>query len=265
MDRAMQLACLLESIKLKVSGLKKIYIIWRATSHEHLLSYLEIIAQHQDSNILFFCQENISCFKSMVVSCVSKIDTDMMFFLVDDNIFINDVDLYNIKFDCDKYIFSLRLGKSLSACYTMNCKQELPSFVLHNDWLQWEWKLGKCDWGYPLSVDGHIFSTKEILSLISNINFTAPNQLESEMQRCLKDFINRKGLCFEYPKLLNLPINKVQTVNNNYHGEIHQDYLLEMWQKGYKIDNQKIYGIKPISAHQEIELFFIKRGYNDRN
>ena len=265
MNRAMQLHLFLTSIIEKTKPMPYMYIIYRTTDEAHEQSYNELLSIWAKYPIKFIKQNYISEFRPYTLECFDSIKTDKMFFACDDDVFINDIDFRTcLNFNPSEYIFTLRLGTCLTKCYTRQCDQKLPLFKDEgNGILSWEWSKGDCNWNYPLSVNEFIFSTKEIKEMLNNIMFTAPNPLEATMQKYFKDFVSRKGLCFNLPVALNLPVNKVQTANNNVCGHIHQDFLLSKWQEGLQIDGSKIYGIVPESAHQEIDFSFIKRGQID--
>ena len=54
-------------------------------------------------------------------------------------------------------------------------------------------------------------------------------------------------------------LNKVQKENKNIHGDIHQDFLLEQWRAGKRIDYRKLYGLQNISAHQEVTIELVPK------
>ncbi|HPU88612.1 MAG TPA: hypothetical protein PL088_09505, partial [Spirochaetota bacterium] len=121
----------------------------------------------------------------------------------------------------------------------------------------WRWCTGTCDWGYPLSLDGNLYSVHEILALTKAIDFNSPNTYESHLQGYKWLFDHRYGICFKKSVIVNIPLNRVQSDFNNTHGEIHQDYLLSKWEDGVRIDYRKLYGFNNIGVHQEIPIHFI--------
>lgn len=260
MDRPMQLHLLLRSIFEQVDRSIFIFVIYKASNDRYYEAYKWLIKRYGTS-VTFIKQKEENNFKELLVQSLLLILTDKMMFLVDDDVIINPIEISSILWhDASRYILSLRLGKCLNKCYTMQKPQSVPTLSKYNnDLFLWKWSAGEYDWRYPLSVDGHIFNTQEIKNIIKIIEFKAPNSLESAMQIYNNQFLSRNGLCFESPKLVNIPLNRVQTENNNICGSIHQDYLLTQWENGYKIDNSKIYGILPDSAHQEIDIQITRR------
>ena len=128
-----------------------------------------------------------------------------------------------------------------------------------DDLLCWTWQQGMHDWAYPLSVDGHIFSTVEIVALAEHTEFLSPNTFEANLQQYEAFFKRRLGVCYRKSRMVNIPCNKVQTDNANIHGDIHQDELLAKWEHGMRIHYQSLYGMDNKSAHQEIALNYIER------
>lgn len=115
------------------------------------------------------------------------------FFLVDDVVFIEDFDITDfVKFDADKFIPTLRMGMNLKKCYTVQKEQLLPELIADiiddKDKIAWKWDQGVHDWSYPVSLDGHFFSTQEITAMIQLIDFSAPNTLEDQLQKFRRFF-----------------------------------------------------------------------------
>lgn len=259
-DRPLQLYTLLQSMLTNLENLCKIIVLYDVSSEKYEQAYEEIHIDSISDLIHFVKQAN---FKQNLIEVLNNLNTEKVFFLVDDIVFTEPCDLKRIiDIDSDKYVLSLRLGNNIRYSYTVGREQKKPDFFElegTTDLICWEWRNGDIDWGYPLSVDGNIFITKEILCMTSNLDFSAPNSYETELQIFNDILFNRFGLCFKKSKLVNIPINKVQTENTNRAGVIHQDFLLEKWREGYMIDISKLSGIVNYSAHQEIDIKFVKR------
>jgi hypothetical protein len=267
MDRALQLHSLLSSYFEKVKNPSRVVVLYRTTSAEHARSYEEIFRLLNEAGFTQVAgvkQENKASFKSQLVSVMEKSGEDGVFFLVDDIVFIEDFDMQDVlKFDRYKFIPSLRMGANLNYCYTKGTSQPLPAFtdglVSDRDKLCWKWNEAEFDWSYPISVDGHIFSRKEILACCRNTEFNSPNTFEGNLQVFKNIFGRRWGVCYKKSRLVNIPANKVQKENDNRFGGFHQDDLLKMWNDGYKMDYRRLYGFDNSDAHQEIDISFIKR------
>jgi hypothetical protein len=261
-DRALQLHALLSSYYEKVTNPLPVHVLYHTTDIFHQKVYDEVIALFHGHQISFIKQNSKNTFRKDLITLLESLQANKVLFLVDDLIFIEDVNLEDfVKFDPDKFVPSLRLGQNLTYCYTLQKQQPLPEFsnILENDKLFWKWKQGEYDWGYPLSVDGHLFSTQEITSIARLVSFNAPNTFEDGLQRFKRLFSIRAGVCYHKSKIVNIPCNKVQRENENICGNIHQDFLLEQWNKGLRLDYQRLYGVTNVSAHQEIAIELTQR------
>jgi hypothetical protein len=195
---------------------------------------------------------------------LQSVHSEKIFFMVDDVLFIEDFDIEDfVKFDTDKFVPTLRMGLNLNKCYTLQKNQQLPELmpdiIQDEDKIAWQWDRGVFDWSYPLSLDGHFFSAQEIKTMIQMIDFSAPNTLEDQLQHFRRFFLFRKGIAYNKSRIVNIPCNKVQNENKNIHGNLHQDFFLEQWQKGLQMDYRQLYGFNNTSAHQEISFSFIRR------
>jgi len=264
MDRALQLHALLSSYYEKVSHPVPLHVLWRASSEEHRRAYGEVLNLFAGRNISPVYQETRGEFKKILLAILSRASEDKVFFLVDDIVFINDTDMNDfLSIDAHNTVGSLRLGQNLTKAYTVQKKQRLP-FFLENDApdekrLTWIWEDGELDWGYPLSVDGNLFLTAEISALAEHISFHSPNTFESALQPYVKYYAYRRGMCYSAPKILNIPVNRVQRDFDNIYGQYHQDDLLKAWNDGFQMDYRKLYGFINESVHQEVEISLIKR------
>lgn len=260
MDRAMQLHALLASYFEKVINPVPIHLFYKTSNESHQKSYDELISLFSDKLSSVTIQKP---FREEMITLIESIQANKMFFLADDNVFIEDVDMKDFtKFNTLHFVPSLRLGLNLGKSYTSNSEQALPKVfekIDNEGKICWKWKDGMLDWGYPISLDGNIFSTREILTIAKRIPFAGVNSFEANLHRFLKIYQYRYGVCYKKAKLFNIPCNKVQIEVDNRYGNLHQDYLLEKWNQGLQIDYRKFYGFVNESAHQEVTFEFIKR------
>ncbi len=261
-DRALQLYTLLHSYNTKVSESAKIYIIYSASSSAHLKSYDELISEIKSIGMnVFFVREHES-FKATLLSVLYQINTKNIFFLVDDDVFIRETDLTIAKqIDPLCEILSLRHSPHLKRSYTANAELTSPTFTRakKDGLLKFTWFEQNLEWSDPWSVDGQVLSTAELRVLADLSEFKAPNTFE----QALKSFNSlckfRFGLCYEESKIVNLPINRVQTEVSNRSGNISADYLLKCWNDGLMLDVRSLEKHIPLSPHEEHALGFVKR------
>ena len=263
-DRALQLHALIFSCLEKVASPVPLHILYHTSTPAHRKAYNEVREIFSDNNVSFIKQNSDNSFRSNLISLLKSVNSEKIFFLVDDVLFIEDFDIEDfVKFDADKFVPTLRMGLNLKKCYTIQKDQPLPelipTIIKDEDKITWQWDHGVYDWSYPLSLDGHFFSTQEITTMIQLVDFSAPNTLEDQLQKFRRFFLFRKGIAYKKSRIVNIPCNKVQIENKNLYGDLHQDYLLKQWQKGYQMNFRSLYGFMNESAHQEIPFRFIKR------
>lgn len=258
-DRALQLHGLLSTLREKVCPDLTVHVIYLASSISHRKAYDDVHDIFEKQNVRFVQQRNTHSFRADLLEILFSLSCDMLFFLVDDMLFTELVNLDDIlKFDPDAFVPSLRMGQNLTNCYVLQTPQPLPHFLDHpdseNDKIIWHWDKGELDWSYPLSVDGHFFARREMTAMAALISFSAPNSFEDQLQIFRPLFNKRYGIAYKKSKIVNIPCNRVQNETKTLSGNTHPDELLAQWQKGYQIDFKKLYGMANESAHQEIAL-----------
>jgi len=262
-DRAFQLDALLESYFEKVINPANLIILYKATTPGHGKAYHEVMDRfcNQSSSIKFI--EQTGGFRDCLLSLLSEIRTKSIFFLVDDIIFINSVDLSIFsRVNSRKAILSLRLSPNLKNSYTTGRNQSPPQFSpskIATDLFEFKWFEKGCEWSDPWSVDGNIYSTAEISTLSRISQFNAPNSYEDALKSFGDIALDRTGYCFSQSKILNLAINRVQTEIENLSGEITPEFLLGQWNKGLKMDRSMFELHIPSSPHEEHAIQFRSR------
>jgi len=260
-DRAMQLHALLSSFFDTKIGECRIVVIYAASTETHRNAYDEVAAIFHN-RVKFVEQGMFTSLKSCLVHTVSDLPNGKIFFLVDDIVFTEVVDYrFLASVNLSDTIFSLRMGEHLDYSYVVASKQPLPvALKVQENYLTWNWREGSLDWGYPLSVDGHIFTTAEVLLWAKHLNYSSPSSFEGSLQRLRPVYICKRGMSFRKSRLVNIPANRVQSEVANFHGEVHQDDLLMQWNAGLAIDQSKFIGWSNCSVHQEADFKFIRRG-----
>jgi len=255
-DRACQLELFIRSMKefFKEFNDHQIKILYKSSNYEFEKGYRKVISIHNDSNIQWI--QEVQNFQKSLISIIDFKDKYSVFF-VDDNVFKEPFSLEDKQFKIfterkDILALSLRLHPRLNYCYPARLKQVSPPMdkdVVFN----WFGKPG--DFGYPMSLDGHIFETRNIQYYFLNHRYNGPNDLESQM--AMQPIPIPNMICYEKSRIINIPVNKVQNYNNNVHGNIPANYLNEQFLAGKLISMDNIRGIDNHSCHQEIELLLI--------
>lgn len=254
-NRPAQLDLFLESMQSSWNHQNIVNVIYKSTTPKFEQGYELVKCYHPSIN--FIPEVN---FKDDVLSTI-LIDNEYSVFFVDDDVWINDFEL-DSRFNTftqntDILCLSLRLCPRLTNCYPVgNLKQLLPPINITKDELiTWGWKNTSFDWGYPMSLDGHIFRTKQILPLLKHLHYNNPNSLESN----LAGYPINKPLmaCYRESAIFNNPCNKVQTWNNNLSGSVNIEEINELFLSGKRLDKNAYFKFKNNGCHQEVELKFV--------
>lgn len=261
-DRALQLFALLESIELNTNLKRKVYVIYKTSDLKHEKSYKELIAEAKDFNFEIEWVAQLKDFKNTVVSVLKNVKSKKIFFLTDDDLFINNFNLNDSKmFSDNNFIFSLRLSKNISYSYNLQKKIKVPYLRKLNfkNYYKFKWFETDGEWNYPWSVNGHIYSLTDILILSSICDYNAPNSYEAALQSF--NFYGKKkiGICGEKSFLINLPVNITQNEIKNKSGNIKLDEYLNAWEEKKKLNITVLEKYNPYSVHEEHILPFINR------
>lgn len=255
-DRAAQLELFLRSMKLyfKEFDQYKINVLYTYSNDNFKIGYEKVFKIQNNKNINYI-KESLK-FKDHILLLLNQENPYTIFF-VDDNVFKNSFTLESKQFKLftmndDILTLSLRLHPYLTYCYPARIRMKSPNFDSN---LIFKWYGESGDYGYPMSLDGHFFRTKEFSALTKVLNFNNPNSYESILAGY--PFNRLKMICFEESIIINNPINRVQNYNNNIHGTISAEYINNEFLNDKVIDIEIFKGIKNISCHQEIEIKLI--------
>lgn len=258
-NRPMQLYALLESLDYYVDGVGQISVIYRADD-EYQPAYEKVIAQFASTE--FMRQQNPpNDFKILTLQAFCKTHNDYVLFGVDDDIVKDFVDLQECVSLLEKYSaygFYLRLGKNLTYCYAMAQAQKLPNFIIEEDDVcAWLFAQGECDWNYPNNLDMTVYRKKDLVSLFARLDYHSPNLLEYRL--ALAADMQQIGLCYQTTKIVNFPINIVQTFTYNNCLNSHSvQELLALFMDGKKIDIHALYQLRNNAAHvHDHEISFV--------
>lgn len=190
-----------------------------------------------------------------VVNCIDTTKKYITFFC-DDDVFKNPVDFYDEQmkiFNEDKEIAcrSLRLHPRLTYCYPMAISMRTPKFM-ENNIFYWTGQDG--DFGYPMSLDGHIFRMEDIYPALVKFSFPNPTMLENMLVG--QQLRAPKMICYNKSIIVCNPCNRVQTVCNNIHGNVDTKVLNDNFLLGKLISFQNIDGFENYSCHQEMEIIY---------
>lgn len=262
-DRALQLYTLLHTYFLHVKNPVPVFVIYSVSNEAHAQSYREVKSAFTAHEVAVTFVVEEKSFRDSLLNVLAKIHVSSIFFLVDDIVFIRPLDLaIAAVIDPHSSILSLRHSPHLRYSYTANASQQPPAFFstgISPDLLAFNWFEQGHEWSDPWSVDGQILSTAEVHVLTRISQFKAPNSYEVELKTFNDIVKGRNGMCFKESKILNLPINRVQSETNNLSGDVSPDFLLKQWNNGLMIDTCVFDEHIPLSPHEEHEITFRAR------
>lgn len=242
-DRAIQVHALIESYLRKVENPKEMFILYTCSNIEHEESYEELNLLYANNSLIYFIREKN--FRKDLIKLIKQRNSNKVLFGCDDTLFSKYLDMNDFCKINPKYaIGSLLRGLDLSFCYALNKEQPMPKFYslikdkFLDDKLVWKWNEANesPDWVYPIAVGFHLFDKKEVLFMLKNTYFKAPNSLEGNLQLWLPYFCNRFGISYKKTIISSTPINLVNNeVKNNIINDQSVDELLQLWNKGYRI------------------------------
>lgn len=257
-DRPLQLYALLQSYYSRVKNPVPLTVMYTASDVNFATVYEQVIDDFKRRKITFVRETR---FRDDLPRVLENIKAPRLFFLVDDIVFINPVDMQQFAaVDATQEIRALRLAPHIQYSYTAKAAMPVPPFTCRPDGMvEWCWGEGQQEWGYPQSVDGNLFDTKEIIAITATTLFKAPNSYEYALGQYAPVFYARKGACYAQSVLFNIPANKVQGEVANRAGDVSPAFLLQKWHEGLMIDVEALAGFANTSTHQEVPFQFVPR------
>lgn len=170
---------------------------------------------------------------------LNQLDTKYTCFLVDDMQFIDTFiaagrEWFEFVSNPDIVCLSLRLHPGITYSYTKQRPIHPPELYEFSPIMNiWPWAGYDSYWGYPMSLDGHIFKTEDIKPIIEDIEFSNPNELEGQL--ALHPINKPLMMCYDKAKVVNYPFNIVQDVCENRHMNISAELLNESFAMGHRI------------------------------
>jgi len=263
-DRAAQLDLLLRSIQLHSNGIfNKVTVLYTFTDESFMAGY--VLAQDRHRKVKFITDNFQITFKNTLSKVISECDCDFVTFMTDDDILYRQVP---VKVDriiglfekTDLCCISLRLGQNtkvqdpyneILTVFPKSVELDLP-FVI------WKWDTvpPHMNFGYPLSVDGHIFRTESANEFVSCLQYDNPNNFEGAMQK-VAPLCKKRMACFTHSVLVNSPTNRVQSVCPNRAGEVYGECTKTMnnsFVRGWYIDFFSTDFNNIVGCHQEINF-----------
>jgi hypothetical protein len=296
-DRALQLEATLSSLRRHCADLSdaRFLIVYKATDSRHELQYAELAGELGDLSVDLVPERRFRA--DLLTGLLARMDgpvgwqsrvlvaasarsrlpstllerslrrdhaDELIFFLVDDNIFVRDFTFREVAAALRRRPaaigFSLRLGTNTTNCYAFDETQEVPDFEqVTPRVLEYAWPEAERDFGYPLEVSSSVYRAHELVPVLLGLRFHSPNTLESGLASVAPRLAPERPrlLCFRSSVTFCNPINKVQTeyANRSSDDETYgTEELADLFDAGYRIDVEQYNGLTPSGVHHEVPL-----------
>jgi hypothetical protein len=263
-DRPLQLYTLLDSIREYVTGLATITVISRSTLDAFVEGYA--VVKKDFPYVRFVDQDrskNKTDFKRLLVQTLQLAGGYCMFG-VDDNIVRDHIDLRLCVSMLEKYrsVYGiyLKLGNHICQCYTRNIVQGTPRLTkVEHNFCVWQFDQTVAEWGYPHTLDMTLYRKSDVEIMIAALVYNSPNSLEAQWAR--RSALRRFGMCYEESRVVNIPLNIVQTdfPHNRHTNNWSAAQLLDQFNAGLMIDRRPLGSIRNSTVHIPYEPTFISR------
>lgn len=257
-NRPGQLYALLKSINkyINITDLK-VHILYRCDDEKFFNAYQEVFRTEFKFIIVQHLQS--TDFKKSLINLLGSVNSENILTFVDDQVLFREVAI-PITSEANFDIYTLRIGKDTSYCYTLQKSQTCKNIRLSNNGLAWNVGFKNNDFNYPFSVDATFFNKNDFYFFAKWLKYNAPNSFEGAMNRSrlLSAIISTTISSPLDQAAVNIVLNKVQNENDNISLKGYSpDRLLKMWKenKYYGLDDEAVDKIK--SPH--IDFGFILR------
>jgi FkbM family methyltransferase len=252
-DRACQLELLLRSLKRFVAGWEELNVSVIHTWSEDAFGAGYAIAREAHPEIEWVSERDSAAgFRALTLGQLGR--SEYTAFLVDDNVFkapfsLDAPQLRALAQDPELLCLSWRMAPRMNYCYALDTLTTIPAFT---DGTVWRWPEAQGDWGYPMSVDGHVFRTAQLLPLIGRLPFHNPNSFEAAL--AANPLPLPKAICLPDAPIVNLPVNRVQDTALNRHGDVAAAWLNERFLAGDRLAVETVIGVANPGPHHEVSL-----------
>lgn len=263
-NRPLQLYAFLESSQQYLTGLGATIVIYRSGNKAFHDAYEKVRSAFPWAQFWEQGSNPTQDFKPLTMKALAQTSSAYIMFAVDDIVVKDYVDLalcVKLLEKTGAYGFYLRLGTRITDCYACSAAENVPAYERVDDAVI-SWTLGRAtyDWGYPNTVDMTVYRKADVVRDFNSFAFTNPNTLEGYWSMLSGRESSKKGICFEESKIVNLPLNRVQdTYHNRTMNSFLPEDLLDVFNKGLKMDIQPLFQVKNAGPHMEYVPTFVTR------
>lgn len=265
-DRAAQLDLLLRSLALNALP-DSTAVVWRASpiyADFYWNGYATLLRERRE--VLSYLQREDD-FETCVREALARAG-DFVTFLCDDDVLYLDITTLSpspgelLAAHPEILCFSLRLGLNTTYCYPHNCRQAVPLVAPIDQAILWDWPGQPYDWGYPHSLDGHIFRTADVQAALEGRHWSNPNTLEDELGAGLREldphWSRGRMASYFHSALVGVPVNQTtETHRTNRNGETHgvsAEDLNGRYLAGWRLALDSVVAAEVDAAHREFPL-----------
>lgn len=258
-DRPAQLELLLRSLEVNGGGLfGDPVVLARWSSLKFYRGYKLCL---QDHRAVLVREEG---FRGQVAQHVAKLAVAHGHFIAfcDDDVLYRDLASFTpdpatvLERDSGLVCLSLRLGLNTQVCYPLDTRAQLPPALPVADTLSWVWRGAEGDFGYPASLDGHLFYAADVRDALMGRAFHNPNTLEDALVAGLRDSPRRRMASYFVSALVGNPLNRVaETHTANRVSELpgcSKQEMLSRFMAGERLSLAAIAEAQIDGAHHEI-------------
>ena len=219
-DRACQLRLLLESIKQNAGSIfTKIHVLYTASNEGYEAGYIKLQEEEILDNIEWQKEKD---FTKDFIGAINDYSSDYICGIVDDCVFYkklpSGVELIEQEFKDDVFCFSFRMGLNTTVQNYLQPERryQLKDANVDKHFVKWNWKEWDSilNYGYPISLDGHIYRGKELATLTTKYKFDYLRQWEGVLAgNTRRDKTNDLGdhmVAYRQNVLFSIPCNCVQ-------------------------------------------------------
>lgn len=152
-------------------------------------------------------------FQWAVMNALARCDTEYVAFMCDDGVVYRRVNdgLWRRTMNWTSVLcYSLRLGENTVTCYPSDTPNMMPLPLTPSIW---RWHGLEGDFGYPGSVDAHIFRTSDLRELLLGCQVENPTALECALVARCEDVREKKPMmgCPPLSCYVGVPVNRVSS------------------------------------------------------
>jgi FkbM family methyltransferase len=253
-DRPAQLDLLLRSVRRHVEAASSTAVVYTASDDLYARGYAVVRDEHPW--VRWVDEAEAGGFKAATLALVADAG-ERLAFLVDDIVFTlplvaDAAPVRALDQDPGLLCCSLRLDPGKTYCYALDQAMTPPPATT------WEWAGMAGDWGYPMSLDGHVFRAAQIRPLLEALDYFNPNALEAALAAAPLPL--PRAICFDAARLINVPDNRVQDTACNRHAGGSPRALAAAFLAGRRLDLEPFEGLRAPSVHHEMPLRFGAEG-----